>query len=59
MDLIKILRNLRNQIIYNNQKGFSEHVKFKVKHKNKNIAKSIWGKIKSPPTTHHPSNIPY
>ena len=37
MDLIKILRNLRNQIIYNNQKGFSEHVKFKVKHNNKNI----------------------
>ena len=37
MNLIKLLKNLRNQQIFNNLNGYSEHVKFQVKHHTKNI----------------------
>ena len=37
MNIIKLLKNVRNQVIFNSLNGFTEHIKFKVKHLSKNL----------------------
>jgi hypothetical protein len=37
MNIIKLLKNVRNQVIFNSLNGFTEQIKFKVKHLSKNL----------------------
>ena len=37
MNIIKLLKNVRNQVIFNSLNGFTEHIKFKVKNLSKNL----------------------
>ena len=37
MNLVKLIRNLRNQIILSNLNGYSDYMKFKVKNNMKNV----------------------
>ena len=37
LNIIKIIRNLRNHKIFNHQNGLHEKTKFKVKHNSRNV----------------------
>ena len=37
MNLIKVIKNIRNQVIFNSLNGYSEQIKFKVKSMSKNL----------------------
>jgi len=37
MNLIKLIKNIRNQVIFNSLNGYTEQIKFKVKSMSKNL----------------------
>ena len=37
MNLIKVIKNIRNQVIFNSLNGFTDQIKFKVKRMSKNL----------------------
>jgi len=37
MNLIKVIKNIRNQVIFNSLNGYTEQIKFKVKSMSKNL----------------------